>query len=110
MLDQLIDNKTIAGHPAIVAIDRDQIRMARVGLGWSAKELARRAGLGVATIRRAEASTGPGVSEGNMFVIQHAFEDVGVVFLEEDQASSGGGRGLRLPKPAITSISTAPRR
>ena len=29
MLDQLIDNKAIAGHPAIVAIDRDLIRMAR---------------------------------------------------------------------------------
>ena len=95
MLDQLIDNKAITGHPAIVAIDRDLIRAARAGLGWSAKELARRSGLGIATIRRAEAT---GVSEGNMFVIQHAFEDAGIVFLEEDQASVAGGRGLRLPR------------
>jgi hypothetical protein len=38
------------------------------------------------------------VSEGNLFVIQHAFEDAGIVFLEEDQASPEGGRGLRLPR------------
>jgi transcriptional regulator with XRE-family HTH domain len=95
MLDQPIDNKAINGQPAVMAVDRDQIRMARAGLGWSAKELAERSGLGIATIRRAEAA---GVSEGNMFVIQHAFEDAGVVFLEEDQASAGGGRGLRLPR------------
>jgi len=98
MLHQLIDNKAIAGQPPVMAIDRDLIRMARAGLGWSAKELARRSRLGIATIRRAEAGTGPGVSEGNLFVIQHAFEDAGIVFLEEDQASAEGGRGLRLPR------------
>jgi hypothetical protein len=54
--------------------------------------------LGIATVRGAEASTGPGISEGNMFVIQHAFEEAGIIFLEEDQASAGGGRGSRLPK------------
>jgi transcriptional regulator with XRE-family HTH domain len=97
MLDQAVDNKAIAGQPDVV-IDRDQIRMARAGLGWSAKELARRSRLGIATIRRAEGERPPGVSEGNMLLIQHAFEDAGVVFLEEEQPSPGGGRGVRLPR------------
>jgi len=72
--------------------------MARAGLGWSAAELAKRSGLGVATIRRAESERG--VTPGNMFAIQHAFESAGVIFLDEDQSSSGGGRGVRLPKRA----------
>jgi transcriptional regulator with XRE-family HTH domain len=95
MLDQVVDNKEITGQLSIV-IDRDQIRMARAGLGWSAADLAERTGLGIATIRRAESEKGPGVSAGNLFVIQHAFEDAGVVFLDEDQSSPGGGRGVRL--------------
>jgi transcriptional regulator with XRE-family HTH domain len=99
MLDQAIDSKEISGQPVMV-IDRDQIRMARAGLGWSAAELAEKSGLGIATIRRAEADRPPGVSQGNLFVIQHAFEDAGVVFLDQDQASSGGGRGIRLKRRA----------
>ena len=97
MLDQPLDTKEISGQPPVV-IDRDQIRMARAGLGWTAKELAEKAGLGIATIRRAESENPPGVSQGNLFLIQHAFETAGVVFLDEDQASPGGGRGVRLPK------------
>jgi transcriptional regulator with XRE-family HTH domain len=72
--------------------------MARAGLGWSAKELARRARLSIATIRRPEAGRSPGVSEGNVLLIQHTFEDAGVVFLDEDQSSPGGSRGLRPPR------------
>jgi len=97
MVYQTIDDKGFTDHAENVAIDRDLIRMARTGLGWSAKELARRSRLGISTISRAE-GTGRGVSEGNLFLIQHAFEEAGVVFLEEDQASTGGGRGLRLPR------------
>jgi ribosome-binding protein aMBF1 (putative translation factor) len=91
---QPIDHKVISDDPPVV-IDRDQIRMARAGLGWSAKELARRAHLGIATIRRAETA---GVTPGNMFAIQHAFEEAGVTFLDEDQSSPAGGRGVRLPR------------
>ncbi|MBV8894533.1 MAG: helix-turn-helix transcriptional regulator [Acidobacteria bacterium] len=73
--------------------------MARAGLGWTAQELADRTHLGIATIRRAEsAGDAPGISEGNLYLIQHVLETAGVVFLEEDQASPGGGRGVRLPK------------
>jgi transcriptional regulator with XRE-family HTH domain len=96
MLAQVLEDKEVAGQPDVV-VDRDQIRMARVGLGWTAAELARRAGLSVATIGRAESGKPPGVSEGNLFLIQRAFEAEGVVFLEEDQLSPGG-RGVRLPK------------
>jgi ribosome-binding protein aMBF1 (putative translation factor) len=96
MTYQVVDSKALSVQPPIV-IDWNQIRMARAGLGWSAKELADRASLGVATIRRAE-SDYLTVSPGNLFVIQHALEDAGVVFLEEDQASTGGGRGVRLAK------------
>jgi transcriptional regulator with XRE-family HTH domain len=99
MLDQLIDSKEISGQPAVV-IDREQIRMARAGLGWSAADLAEKSGLGIATIRRAESEKAPGVSAGNLFVIQHALEDAGIVFLEESQPSPGGGRGIRLPQRA----------
>ena len=35
-----------------------------------------------------------------MFAIQHAFESGAVVFLEEDQASPVGGRGVRFQKRA----------
>jgi hypothetical protein len=35
---------------------------------------------------------------GNLFVIQHAFEEAGIVFLEENQASPNGGRGVRLAR------------
>jgi hypothetical protein len=54
--------------------------------------------LSIATVRRAEATRPPGVSEGNVLLIQHAFEEAGIVFLDEDQASPGGGRGIRLQR------------
>ena len=100
MNDQNVDaiNKLISDHPE-VTIDRDQIRMARVGLGWTAQELADRSHLGVATIRRAESAADvPSVSEGNLYLIQRTLELAGIVFLEEHPVSQGGGRGVRLPK------------
>jgi len=72
--------------------------MARAGLNWTVKELANRSNLGTATVRRAEARGAAGVTEGSLLVIERAFRQAGVIFLEEDQASPGGGRGLRLPK------------
>jgi Helix-turn-helix domain len=71
----VVDRKASFTQPDEAVIDRDQIRMARAGLGWSAKELARRARLSIATIRRAEAGRLPGVTEGNVLLIQHTFED-----------------------------------
>jgi transcriptional regulator with XRE-family HTH domain len=94
MLDQAVEMKGIIGQPAVV-IDKELIRMARAGLGWTAEHLAQRAGLSIATVRRAESAQ---VSPGNLYVLQHTFEAVGVVFLDEDQASPNGGRGMRLPR------------
>jgi len=95
---QVVADKNATDHPDVV-IGRDQIRMARIGMRWSAKELARRARLSVATIQRAESETARQITEGNLYLIQRAFEDAGVVFLDEDQML-GGGRGVRLPKDA----------
>jgi hypothetical protein len=33
-----------------------------------------------------------------MYLIQRAFEEAGIVFLDEGQSSAGGGKGVRLPK------------
>jgi transcriptional regulator with XRE-family HTH domain len=94
MFAQAVDTKGIIDQSGDV-IDREQIRMARAGLGWTAEHLAQQAGLSIATVRRAESAQ---VSPGNLYVLQHAFEAAGVVFLDEDQATPGGGRGVRLPR------------
>jgi len=74
-------------------ISRAQLRGARAALGWSIKELATRAKLSGASIQRAEAGE---VREGSLLVIERAFRELGVVFLDENEASPGGGRGFRL--------------
>lgn len=71
-----------------------QIRAARAMLGWSQKELADQAGLGFATIQRAERQ--PGTIVGMIETatkLQSAFEAAGVIFLD---AEEGAGPGVRL--------------
>ena len=63
--------------------------MARVALGWTAKELAEASRLGIATIQRAE--SGKKVTEGNLYLIQRTFEEAGLIFLDKN----GGGCGVR---------------
>ena len=72
-----------------------QLRAARVLIGWEQKHLAEAAGLAIGTIRRMEASDGPvrGNAE-NVWKVQRALEDAGVIFIDED----GGGPGVRLRK------------
>jgi transcriptional regulator with XRE-family HTH domain len=68
-----------------------QIRAARALLRWSAEALAERSRLGVATIRRAEATDGhPNLTAANVAAVQAALESAGVVF-ENDH-----GPGVRL--------------
>jgi transcriptional regulator with XRE-family HTH domain len=70
-----------------------QIRAARGLLRWSAEVLAERSRLGVATIRRAEASDGrPNLTEANAAAVQSVFEAAGIEFIAEN----GGGAGVRL--------------
>jgi len=70
-----------------------QIRAARALLRWSAEELARRASIGVTTIRRAELSErGTSMTTANDLAVRRAFETAGVEFIDEN----GGGPGVRL--------------
>jgi hypothetical protein len=72
-----------------------QIRAARAFLRWRAKDLAREAALGVATIRRAElAEVETSLTMANDLAVRRAFEAAGVEFIEEN----GGGPGVRLQK------------
>ena len=67
-------------------------------LRWSAKALADRSGLSLATIQRMEAARGvPTSSAKNVEIVQHTFEDAGVEFIEEERGRSGPGLRLRDP-------------
>jgi len=70
-----------------------QIRAARGLLGWSQSELARAAGVGLATLQRIEQSEG--VVKGNfatVLKIQNALERAGIQFTDD----GGGEIGVRL--------------
>jgi transcriptional regulator with XRE-family HTH domain len=67
-----------------------QIRAARALLGWSQGELARRAGVGPATLQRIEQSDG--IVKGNfstIIKIQKALEQAGIHFIEDDTGEIG---------------------
>lgn len=67
--------------------------MARAALGWTVDDLARRARVGEATIRRFETQRGttiPAVSAA----IRTALEAAGIEFIDEN----GGGPGVRLAR------------
>ena len=69
-----------------------QCRAARGLLGWTQKELATRAGVGVVTVRQFEGGSSP--RRATMDVIRRALEFAEVEFIEEN----GGGPGVRLRK------------
>ena len=70
-----------------------QIRMARGHLKWSVEELAKRAGVGLSTVRRMESVDGPPPSTvANLQAVQRAFESAGIDFI----SANGGGPGVRL--------------
>jgi transcriptional regulator with XRE-family HTH domain len=67
-----------------------QIRAARALLGWSQEKLARRATIGLATLRRIEQNEG--VVKGNFSTIskiQKALEQAGIHFSEDDTGEIG---------------------
>ena len=77
-------------------ITAEQIRAARALLRWSAQELADRSGIGFRTIQRFEGERGiPGSRSKNLMTIRKAFENAGVVFIDQN----GGGPGVRLKDP-----------
>ena len=56
-----------------------QSKMARAALGWSARDLAQRARVGVNTVKRFE--NGKPVNVSTLTLIQQAFEQAGIEFL-----------------------------
>jgi transcriptional regulator with XRE-family HTH domain len=62
-----------------------QIRAARAFLRWTADQLARKAQIGVATVRRAEfADDEPSITVANAAAIRQALEAAGVEFTNGD--------------------------
>ena len=78
-------------------IDPSQIRAARGLIAISQTELASRAGLGLATVKRIEGTTGElRVTIQTLLRIRQALEEVGIVFLDQNDEQ---GPGVRLKKP-----------
>jgi transcriptional regulator with XRE-family HTH domain len=73
-----------------------QIRAARALLGWRQEDLSKASGVGTATIQRIEKGDSPISGYVSTLVrIQAAFEDAGILFIDDDGAA---GIGLRLAK------------
>jgi len=94
-------DQRVAHHSARESSNRmltgSQIRAARALLNWSAQDVADAAGLGYATVQRAERADGiPRTTAPRLFAIQHALEAAGVMFVGEGQTSHDGGPGVRL--------------
>lgn len=81
------------------------MRAARALTGIDQRTLAERAGVSLPTIQRMEASDGVvrGVVDTLMKVIQ-ALEASGVELIGDNQASRGGGRGVRLKEAATQAV------
>lgn len=82
-------------------ITAPQLRAARALLGIDQVVLAERAQLSVPTIQRMEASDG--VIRGNvdsLMKLVAALDTAGIELIPDNAASSTGGRGVRLKRPA----------
>jgi transcriptional regulator with XRE-family HTH domain len=78
-----------------------QLRASRALLGIDQRKLAELSGLSLPTIQRMEASEG--VIRGNvdsLMKLVAALDTAGIELISDNAASSAGGRGLRLKRPA----------
>jgi transcriptional regulator with XRE-family HTH domain len=74
-----------------------QIRAARALINWSARELAVKSGVGVATIRRMELAEGiPSSNAQNLELVKRTLEMLGVEFIGTPEERPG----VRLSSPA----------
>lgn len=74
-----------------------QIQAARGLLGLSQTQLAKRAGIGLATLQRLElAGSEVRGSAKTIWKLQRALESAGVIFIDQDEEH---GPGVRLRKP-----------
>ena len=77
-------------------IEPAQIRAARALLGWRQEDLSKASGVGTATIWRIEKANSSGTGYvSTLLRIQTAFENAGVLFIDDDQTA---GIGVRLAK------------
>ena len=68
-------------------VTREQVKMARGALGWGVRDLAKKTGVAANTINRYENGTD---SRGSTLrKIQRAFEEAGIVFIDENGGVSG---------------------
>jgi len=82
-------------------ITAGQIRASRALLGIDQRTLAEAASLSLPTIQRMEASDG--VVRGNVDSLMKliaALDSLGIELMTDNAVSSGGGRGVRLKRPA----------
>jgi len=78
-----------------------QLRASRALLGIDQRKLAELSGLSLPTIQRMEASEG--VIRGNvdsLMKLVAALDANGIELISDSATSSGGGRGVRLKRPA----------
>lgn len=78
-----------------------QLRASRALLGIEQRKLAELSGLSLPTIQRMEASDG--LIRGNvdsLMKLVAALDAAGIELMSDNAASSGGGRGVRLKRPA----------
>lgn len=81
-----------------------QLKAARALLGWSQKQLADQAQVSLPTIQRMEASEGNVRGNVDSLVkVVDTLNNAGIDLLGDNQASDGGGRGVRLAQAADSS-------
>lgn len=74
----------------------EQIRAARALLGWTASDLAEKAGVSYPTIQRLDATKGPvGGRFETVDAVRRALESAGIQFLEAGAAAAGPGVALK---------------
>ena len=82
-------------------ITAGQLRASRALLGIDQRKLAESAGLSLPTVQRMEASEG--VVRGNvdsLMKLVGALDALGIELISANAVSQGGGRGVRLKRPA----------
>jgi transcriptional regulator with XRE-family HTH domain len=75
-------------------ITSDQCRAARILAGLSALDLAKRAGVGIATIKRLE--SGQPVQQATRDAVMAALFGSGIAFIGAGEMSVEGGEGVRI--------------
>lgn len=80
---------------ALYILKPEQIRAARALLGWTARDLATRAGVSVGMISRIEGQQFLPTTRGRSLAVQHALEEAGIEFIQPRISLPPGGPGVR---------------